>query len=226
MRALIAVLAGDGIGAEVTAEAVRALELVADRCGHSFQFEPALLGGAAIDATGAALPPATLNLCRRADAVLLGAVGGPKWSDPNAKVRPEQGLLQLRQALGLFANLRPVVPHPAVLDASPIKAELLKGVDDVPEKAVFHFADGLKDYLAASLEGSTLVHPDIFTGNVGKTGSQTGTLQYAGTEAARRADMTQTPSLPRGREEARVFYAPPRSCRRLKVPGRGMSMRP
>ena len=129
MQALIAVIAGDGIGAEVTAEAVRALERVADRCGHSFQFEPALLGGAAIDATGMALPAATLSLCQRADAVLLGAVGGPKWSDPNAKVRPEQGLLQLRQALGLFANLRPVVPHPAVLDASPIKAELLKGVD-------------------------------------------------------------------------------------------------
>ena len=129
MHALIAVIAGDGIGPEVTAEAVRALERVADRCGHSFQFEPALLGGAAIDATGVALPAATLSLCQRADAVLLGAVGGPKWSDPNAKVRPEQGLLQLRQALGLFANLRPVVPHPAVLDASPIKAELLQGVD-------------------------------------------------------------------------------------------------
>ena len=129
MRALIAVIAGDGIGAEVTAEAVRALERIADRFGHSFSFEPALLGGAAIDATGVALPAATLSLCQRADAVLLGAVGGPKWSDPNAKVRPEQGLLQLRQALGLFANLRPVVPHPAVLDASPIKAELLQGVD-------------------------------------------------------------------------------------------------
>ena len=129
MHALIAVIAGDGIGAEVTAEAVRALARVADRCGHSFRFEPALLGGAAIDATGVALPAATLSLCQRADAVLLGAVGGPKWSDPNAKVRPEQGLLQLRQALGLFANLRPVVPHPAVLDASPIKAELLQGVD-------------------------------------------------------------------------------------------------
>ncbi len=129
MKALIAVIAGDGIGGEVTAEAVRALEAVAQRFGHSFDFESALLGGAAIDATGEALPAATLELCRRADAVLLGAVGGPKWSDPNAKVRPEQGLLQLRKALGLFANLRPVVPHPAVLDASPIKAELLQGVD-------------------------------------------------------------------------------------------------
>jgi 3-isopropylmalate dehydrogenase len=129
MKALIAVIAGDGIGGEVTAEAVRALELIADRFGHSFRFEPALLGGAAIDATGEALPAATLALCQRADATLLGAVGGPKWSDPNAKVRPEQGLLQLRKSLGLFANLRPVVPHPKVLDASPIKAELLHGVD-------------------------------------------------------------------------------------------------
>jgi 3-isopropylmalate dehydrogenase len=129
VQALIAVIAGDGFGGEVTAEAVRTLARVAERCGHSFQFEPAVLGGAAIDATGEALPDATLALCRRADAVLLGAVGGPKWSDPNAKVRPEQGLLQLRKALGLFANLRPVVPHPAVLDASPIKPELLRGVD-------------------------------------------------------------------------------------------------
>jgi 3-isopropylmalate dehydrogenase len=102
---------------------------VAQKFGHSFRFEPALLGGVAIDATGEALPAATLALCRRADAILLGAVGGPKWSAPDAPVRPEQGLLGLRKALGLFANLRPVVPHPAVLDASPIKAELLHGVD-------------------------------------------------------------------------------------------------
>jgi 3-isopropylmalate dehydrogenase len=129
MKALITVLAGDGIGGEVTAEAVRALSAIAQRFGHSFRFESALLGGAAIDATGESLPQATLALCRRADAVLLGAVGGPKWSDPNAAVRPEQGLLQLRKTLGLFANLRPVVPHAAVLDASPIKAELLRGVD-------------------------------------------------------------------------------------------------
>jgi 3-isopropylmalate dehydrogenase len=129
VKALIAVLAGDGIGNEVTAEAVRSLKAVAARFGHAFQFESALLGGAAIDATGAALPPATLALAERADAILLGAVGGPKWSDPNAAVRPEQGLLQLRKSLGLFANLRPVVPHTAVLDASPIKAELLHGVD-------------------------------------------------------------------------------------------------
>jgi 3-isopropylmalate dehydrogenase len=129
MDARIAVLAGDGIGAEVTAEAVRTLESVAARFKHRFVFEPALLGGAAIDATGEPLPQATLAAAKQADAILLGAVGGPKWSDPDAKVRPEQGLLQLRKALGLFANLRPVVPHAALLDASPIKADLIRGVD-------------------------------------------------------------------------------------------------
>jgi 3-isopropylmalate dehydrogenase len=129
VKALIAVLAGDGIGAEVTAEGVRALQAIGAKYGHQFEFHPALIGGAAIDAVGTALPPETLALARRADAILLGAVGGPQWSDPNAKVRPEQGLLQLRQALGLFANLRPVAPHPATLDASPIKPQLLQGVD-------------------------------------------------------------------------------------------------
>ena len=129
MQALIAVLGGDGIGPEVTAEAVRALSRVAERHGHAFRFESALVGGAAIDAAGDALPAATLALCRSADAILLGAVGGPKWSAPDAKVRPEQGLLRLCKELGLFANLRPVVPHPAVLEASPIKSELLQGVD-------------------------------------------------------------------------------------------------
>jgi 3-isopropylmalate dehydrogenase len=129
LQALIAVLPGDGIGPEVTAEAVRVMRAVGERHGHQFTFEAGLLGGAAIDATGSPLPEATLALCHKADAVLMGAVGGPKWSDPALKVRPEQGLLGLRKALGLFANLRPVVPHPAVLDASPIKAELLRGVD-------------------------------------------------------------------------------------------------
>jgi 3-isopropylmalate dehydrogenase len=129
MKASITVLAGDGIGTEVTAEAVRALQAIAARFGHEFDFEAALIGGAAIDATGEPLPAATLAAAKRADGILLGAVGGPKWSDPNAAVRPEQGLLQLRKELGLFANLRPVVPHPAALHASPLKPELLRGVD-------------------------------------------------------------------------------------------------
>jgi 3-isopropylmalate dehydrogenase len=128
-KAKIVILAGDGIGPEVTREGVRVLEAVASRYGHEFQFEAHLIGGAAIDATQSALPASTVSACGSADAVLLGAVGGPKWSDPNARVRPEQGLLAIRKALNLFANLRPVTLHPALLDASPIKADIVRGTD-------------------------------------------------------------------------------------------------
>jgi 3-isopropylmalate dehydrogenase len=129
VKASIVVLGGDGIGPEVTREAVRVLQGIAQRFKHEFIFEERLIGGAAIDATGSPLPDATVSACGSADAVLLGAVGGPKWSDPSAKVRPEQGLLALRKALQLFANLRPVTLHPALLHASPIKAEVLRGTD-------------------------------------------------------------------------------------------------
>lgn len=129
MNAHIVVLPGDGIGPEVTAAAVKVLSRVAEQFGHRFTFVEKPIGGAAIDAAGTALPDDTLQACRDADAILLGAVGGPKWSDPNATVRPEQGLLKLRQSLGLYANLRPVVPHPATLGAAPIKPHLLTGVD-------------------------------------------------------------------------------------------------
>lgn len=129
IKARIVILAGDGIGSEVTHEAVRVLEAIASRFGHDFKFEAHLIGGAAIDATQSPLPASTLSACGSADAVLLGAVGGPKWSDPDARVRPEQGLLALRKGLGLFANLRPVSIHPAMLDASTIKPDVLKGTD-------------------------------------------------------------------------------------------------
>lgn len=129
IKARIVILGGDGIGPEVTHEGVRVLEAIASRYGHEFRFESHLIGGAAIDATQSALPASTVSACGTADAVLLGAVGGPKWSNPSATVRPEQGLLALRKALGLFANLRPVTLHPAILDASPIKPEVLKGTD-------------------------------------------------------------------------------------------------
>jgi 3-isopropylmalate dehydrogenase len=129
MRAAIAVLPGDGIGPEVTTEAVRVLEEIGRRGGHEFDFAERLIGGCAIDAHGTALPDATLLACRAADAVLLGAVGGPKWDDPTATVRPEQGLLGLRKALGLYANLRPVSLYPALRAASPLRADLLDGVD-------------------------------------------------------------------------------------------------
>lgn len=129
MRGMITLLPGDGIGPEVTAGARMVLEAVARRFGHRFDFREAVIGGCAIDATGMPLPADTLALCQSADGVLLGAVGGPKWSDPAAAVRPEQGLLELRRALGVFANLRPIATHPALSAASPLKAELLEGVD-------------------------------------------------------------------------------------------------
>jgi 3-isopropylmalate dehydrogenase len=129
MRASVILLPGDGIGPEVVAEGRRVLEQVGARFGHGFEFEEQRIGGVAIDETGEALPPATLAACERADAVLLGAVGGPKWDDPRAKVRPEQGLLAIRRGLGLYANLRPVRVHPALAPSSPLKPERLEGVD-------------------------------------------------------------------------------------------------
>jgi 3-isopropylmalate dehydrogenase len=129
MQASITVLGGDGIGPEVAAEGVRCLDAVAQRFGHQFTLSHQHFGGAAIDLTGQPLPEATLASCLAADAILLGAIGGPKWSAPDAKVRPESGLLGLRKALGTFANLRPVSIHPALRAASTLRAEVLDGVD-------------------------------------------------------------------------------------------------
>ncbi|MGC1458538.1 MAG: 3-isopropylmalate dehydrogenase [Steroidobacteraceae bacterium] len=129
MKASITVLGGDGIGPEVAAEGVRCLGVIAQRCGHEFTLDPQPFGGAAIDLTGEPLPRATLDSCLASDAILLGAIGGPKWSAPQAKVRPEAGLLGLRKALGTFANLRPVTIHPALRGASTLRPEVLEGVD-------------------------------------------------------------------------------------------------
>jgi 3-isopropylmalate dehydrogenase len=129
MKANIVVLPGDGIGPEIIREAKTVLEQVASKFGHAFSFEEHLIGGIAIDQTGSALPDATLSAAKKADAVLLGAVGGPKWDDPRAKVRPEQGLLAIRKGLGLFANLRPVKAYKELLASSPLKRELVEGVD-------------------------------------------------------------------------------------------------
>ncbi|MGO3127535.1 MAG: 3-isopropylmalate dehydrogenase [Luteimonas sp.] len=153
MHADIVVLPGDGIGPEVTAAAVDVLQAVAQRFGHRFSLHEHLIGGAAIDATGKPLPDATLTAARDADAVLLGAVGGPKWSDPNAGVRPEQGLLAIRKALGLYANLRPTKPHPAAMGASPIKPHLLAGVDLLVVRELtggIYFGDKTRDADSAS----------------------------------------------------------------------------
>ena len=129
MKAKIVVLPGDGVGPEVVAEARKVLEAVASKKGHEFSFEKQLIGGIAIDETGDPLPEATLKACKTADAVLLGAVGGPKWDDPNAKTRPEKGLLAIRKGLGLYANLRPVKSYPELIASSPLKAERIAGVN-------------------------------------------------------------------------------------------------
>jgi 3-isopropylmalate dehydrogenase len=129
MKASIAVLPGDGIGPEVTVQALRCLRAVAQAQGHELTLTELPFGGAAIDLCGNPLPESTLKACLDADAVLLGAIGGPKWSAPEAKVRPEQGLLGLRKALGVYANLRPVTLHPALLSASTLRPEIVDGVD-------------------------------------------------------------------------------------------------
>ena len=129
MRFSVAVLPGDGVGPEVTAEAVKALEAAASRFGHDAGLLFGRIGGNAIDEFGTPLPEETIEMCRGADAVLFGAVGGPKWDDPRAKVRPEDGILAIRKSMGLFANLRPVTVYPALVNSSPVKPALLRGVD-------------------------------------------------------------------------------------------------
>jgi 3-isopropylmalate dehydrogenase len=127
----IAVLPGDGIGPEVVSEAVRLLEQVASLWDVQFEFQYGRVGGAAIDEDGEPLPSWVVELCRASDAVLLGAVGGPKWDRGPAHLRPEAGLLGLRKALGLYANLRPVTVFPALVEASPLRADVVQGADFV-----------------------------------------------------------------------------------------------
>src|SRR5688572_12011003 len=129
MNFKITLLPGDGIGPEVVGEGMHVLDVIASKYGHTFNYSERLMGGCSIDKYGSSLTDETLADCQSADAVLLGAVGGPKWDDPNAKDRPERGLLALRKGLGVFANLRPVKVHPALIDSSPLKPEKLQGVD-------------------------------------------------------------------------------------------------
>src|ERR1700677_268820 len=129
MDAKIVLLPGDGIGPEVVTQAEQVLSVVANRGGHSSQFVTRPIGGCAIDQCGNPLPVETLEECRSAQAILLGAVGGPKWDDPRAKTRPEAGLLKIRKELGLFANLRPITAHRQLVDASPLKGSIVEGVD-------------------------------------------------------------------------------------------------
>lgn len=150
---MITVLPGDGIGPEVATAGTVVLERVASTYGHHFRIEEKLIGGAAIDATGSPLPADSIDSCKASDAVLLGAVGGPKWSDPNAEVRPEQGLLQIRSELEVYANLRPVQIIEALAGASPIRAERLQGVDLVVVRELtggIYFGDKRRDETSAS----------------------------------------------------------------------------
>lgn len=129
MKAKITLLPGDGIGPEIVDATRQVLEAIASKSGHTFTFSTHLIGGIAIDETGVPLPDDTIVGCRSADAVLLGAVGGPKWDDPSAKTRPEAGLLKIRKELGLFANLRPIRLFDELLDASPLRREIIEGTD-------------------------------------------------------------------------------------------------
>lgn len=127
----IAVVEGDGIGPEVVAEAIKVLDKVGGKYGHTFVYQTVLAGGSAIDAVGECLPGETVDICKKSDAVLLGAVGGPKWDNLPGDERPERALLGLRKALGLFANLRPAMVFDELADASPLKPEILAGGLDI-----------------------------------------------------------------------------------------------
>ena len=129
MNSSIVLLPGDGIGPEIVEQARLVLLKVAERFGHTFDFSSHQIGGIAIDETGDPLPQPTIDACRNAAAILLGAVGGPKWDDPSAKTRPEAGLLKIRKELGLFANLRPIKLFDELADASPLRADIVKGTD-------------------------------------------------------------------------------------------------
>jgi 3-isopropylmalate dehydrogenase len=130
MKLKIALLPGDGIGPEVTQQAVKVLDAIADKYEHQFEFTKAIVGGVAIEETGNPLPNETLEICKNANAILFGAIGDPKYdNNPNSKIRPEQGLLKLRKSLGLFANIRPLTTYPSLLHQSNLKESVIKGTD-------------------------------------------------------------------------------------------------
>jgi 3-isopropylmalate dehydrogenase len=172
----IAVLPGDGIGQEVTPEAVRVLQAVGKGTGAHFEFEEALCGGAAIDATGHPLPPATTALCARADAILFGAVGGPKWDAAPHERRPERGVLGLRKEFDLYANLRPATCFPMLVDASPLKRSVVEGTDlmvirELTGGLYFGEPRGLETAADGSMRGvNTMVYTSREIERVGRVG--------------------------------------------------------
>ncbi|GEO07434.1 3-isopropylmalate dehydrogenase [Adhaeribacter aerolatus] len=167
MNKRIAVLPGDGIGPEVTAVAVQVLKKIGEVFDHQFTFEEGLVGAIAIDETGNPFPDETLQLCQSADAILFGAIGHPKYdNDPTAPVRPEQGLLAMRKALGLYANIRPVNTFKALADASPLKREIVEGVDFVVFRELtggsYFGKKGRSDDRLSAYDTCTYTHDEIY----------------------------------------------------------------
>jgi len=160
MKAKITVLPGDGIGVEVTREAVACLEAIAAKFGHQFEFETRLIGGAALDAVGVPLPDETLETCLASDAVLLGAVGGPQYDSNPPKLKPETGLLGLRAGLGVYANLRPAFLHDSLVGASPLKPEIIRGTDLL---IVRELAGGLYFGQPRGIEENRAVNTMVYT---------------------------------------------------------------
>ena len=158
MKMNIALLPGDGIGPEVIAQAVKVVEAIGKKFGHQISFQHGLVGACAIDATGDPYPDATHDICAASDAVLFGAIGDPKYdNDPKAKVRPEQGLLRMRQKLGLFANVRPTFTFPSLVHKSPLKLDRVDGVDLV------FFRELTEASISGSLEEETSKVPKPMT---------------------------------------------------------------
>ena len=170
MELKITVLPGDGIGPEVTREAVRVLRTVADAYGHDFSFSEQLIGGAAIDGAGSPLPTATLDACLESDAVLLGAVGSPGHDHLPPERRPEAGLLAIRRALGAYANLRPAPSYEAIADCSPLRPEVVAGADIL--------------FVRELLGGLYFGEPRGFTGEWGEAGAYN-TMRYSEAEVER-----------------------------------------
>ena len=166
MNYTIATLAGDGIGPEVTAQAIKVLEAVGSLSGHQFEFNHSPVGATAIDQTGDPFPKDTFMNCENSDAVLFGAIGDPKYdNDPKAKVRPEQGLLRMRQMLGLYANIRPVKAFPQLIHKSPLRAELIEGADFIVIReltgGIYFGTRGRSEDLNMAFDTMTYTRPEI-----------------------------------------------------------------
>ncbi len=179
MRYAICVMPGDGIGPEIVAEAVKILETVGKRHGLDFAFTQALIGGAAIDATGGPLPEATLAACQAADAVLLGAVGGPKWDNLDPTIRPEKGLLGIRKALGLFANLRPARLFPELAHACCLRPDIVgQGLDvmvvrELTGGAYFGEPRGIEERGGEKVGFNTMIYSESEVRRIAKVGFET-----------------------------------------------------